>query len=292
MSIETQLQIRCDSHNVQEYVKDLNSWLEDGNFAASASTPQDFELKVIALKLSGNSRVEAKDWNQAESNYSEAIELCKIHRIERSILATLLLNRSLVHLKRNKYSHCVRDCSEAIKLNLNSPKAFFRKALGLMGTARWDEARKNLLTCLDMVKSDDSMTQTVRNEINRLACMQANGTQRYIVEARRRIHTKVPSWVLHEPCDEDSRILPILGDSKIVEQQIDPTVPSICTVNEKYIPKATRLRNPNFSSCPSILFQYCMHAGKKITRAGKIAVTPPYIEATRRVGSQSYPARL
>ena len=149
MSLDTQLQIRENSLSVQEYIKDLNSWLKQP--PCVPKPVRDITCTIRDLKEKANVKVQSKEWTAAANLYTEAIEICKSNKGGTPLLSTLLVNRSLCYLKTGKYSNCCKDCTESLSLKEESPKAVFRRALSLIGMSRWNEARADLDDCLEMV---------------------------------------------------------------------------------------------------------------------------------------------
>jgi tetratricopeptide (TPR) repeat protein len=267
MSLDTQLKIRENSLSVQEYIKDLNSWLKQ-----PTSVPKPVRditpCTVRDLKEKANLKVISKEWPAAANLYTEAIEICKNNSGQAPLLSTLLVNRSLCYLKTGKHSKCCKDCNESLSLKKDNPKAFFRRALSLMGMSRWNEARADLDDCLEMVRSDTQMTQAVIHELSRLETLMVDETERINLDARRRVHTIVPPWVRAEQEDEEEnlRILQIVGTA--TELTVPPILPVVHLdpVKEKYIPRAIRMRNKP-GSCYLLKDLYTVEC---ISHAGKI----------------------
>ena len=266
MSLDTQLQIRENSLSVQEYIKDLNSWLKQP--PCVPKPVRDITCTIRDLKEKANSKVISKEWTEAANLYTEAVELCESNKGGAPLLSILLVNRSLCYLKTGKNSKCCKDCTESLSLKKGNPKAFFRRALSLMGMSRWNEARADLDDCLEIVRSDAQMSHAVMHERSRLETLMVDEAKRETLEARRRVHIMVPPWVRAEEEDEEEenlRILQIGGtEPEISTPQILPVV-HLDPVKEKYIPRAIRMRNKT-GSCYLLEDLYTVgcisHAGK------------------------------
>ena len=268
MSLNTQLQIRENSLSVQEYIKDLNGWLKQ---ARSAPKPvRDITCTIRDLKEKANVKVQSREWTDAANLYTEAIEICKSNKGGAPFLSTLLVNRSLCYLKTVKYSKSCKDCTESLSLKKGNPKAFFRRALSLMGMSRWNEARADLDDCLEIVRSDAQMSQEVMHELSRLETLMVDEAKRETLEARRRIHRMVPPWVRAEEEveeEENLRILQIGGtEPEISTPQILPAK-HLGQVQDRYIPRAIRMRNKT-GSCYLLEDLYTVGC---ISHAGKIS---------------------
>lgn len=78
------------------------------------------QQKVEELKQQGNDCVKAGNYSEAILHYTHAIQQDKTNHL-------LYSNRSLAFLKLDQYYYALEDAKEAIKLQPNWPKGFFRK---------------------------------------------------------------------------------------------------------------------------------------------------------------------
>ena len=75
------------------------------------------------LKGEGNDAFKAGDYEEALVKYTRAIELTEKDNDK----STYLKNRAAVHLKKENYRKTVEDCSAALEISQNDPKALYRR---------------------------------------------------------------------------------------------------------------------------------------------------------------------
>jgi len=75
------------------------------------------------LKAEGNDSFKAGNYEEALVKYTRAIELAD----KDSEKSTYLKNRAAVHLKKENYQKVVDDCTAALELSQNDPKALYRR---------------------------------------------------------------------------------------------------------------------------------------------------------------------
>ena len=81
---------------------------------------------AVALKEAGNKCYKDDDNEGALVNYTKAVEASEELNDER-LLATCLKNRAAVYLKYEDFELVVSDCTRALELVPNDPKALFRR---------------------------------------------------------------------------------------------------------------------------------------------------------------------
>ncbi|PSN46108.1 Protein unc-45 B [Blattella germanica] len=106
------------------------------------STPvtADKEKEPNSWKEKGNEAYKTGDWDEAYKCYSKAIKLCKEDTSEKAVYYK---NRAAVHLKRNEYTEARDDCSAALEIVQNDPKALFRRCQAFEALEKFEEAYKD-----------------------------------------------------------------------------------------------------------------------------------------------------
>lgn len=112
------------------------------------------------LKEEGNERFKRGDYMEAESSYSQALQMCPAcFQKDRSVLFS---NRAAARMKQDKKETAITDCSKAIQLNPTYIRAILRRAELYEKTDKLDEALEDYKSVLE---KDPSVHQA------REACM-------------------------------------------------------------------------------------------------------------------------
>lgn len=112
------------------------------------------------LKEEGNELFKKGDYIEAESSYSQALQMCPAcFQKDRSILFS---NRAAARMKQDKKEMAISDCSKAIQLNPSYIRALLRRAELYESTDKLDEALEDYKAILE---KDPSVHQA------REACM-------------------------------------------------------------------------------------------------------------------------
>lgn len=112
------------------------------------------------LKEEGNEQFKRGDYVEAESSYSQAIQMCpSCFQKDRSVLFS---NRAAARMKQDKKEVAISDCSKAIQLNPSYIRAILRRAELYEKTDKLDEALEDYKSILE---KDPSVHQA------REACM-------------------------------------------------------------------------------------------------------------------------
>ncbi|XP_051023467.1 tetratricopeptide repeat protein 1 [Acomys russatus] len=112
------------------------------------------------LKEEGNEQFKRGDYVEAESSYSQAIQMCpSCFQKDRSVLFS---NRAAARMKQDKKEVAISDCSKAIQLNPSYIRAILRRAELYEKTDKLDEALEDYKSVLE---KDPSVHQA------REACM-------------------------------------------------------------------------------------------------------------------------
>lgn len=112
------------------------------------------------LKEEGNEQFRRGDYIEAESSYSQALQMCpSCFQKDRSVLFS---NRAAARMKQDKKEMAISDCSKAIQLNPNYIRAILRRAELYEKTDKLDEALEDYKLILE---KDPSVHQA------REACM-------------------------------------------------------------------------------------------------------------------------
>jgi tetratricopeptide (TPR) repeat protein len=114
----------------------------------------DTEDLANKYKEQGNKEYKAGNFMQAIEHYTKAIS----HGKDK----TYFTNRAVCFFNLQKFSKCISDCNEAIKLDPTFAKAYWRKAESLLVTGRLREAIDTLTGAIEN-KADD---ETIRKKLN------------------------------------------------------------------------------------------------------------------------------
>lgn len=99
--------------------------------------------EAVAFKETGNECYKSGDVSGALDAYTKAMDLVEAAGNDDQLLAVLLKNRAAVFLKEEDYQAVIDDCTRALELVPNEPKALFRRcqaheALGQVDSAYTD----------------------------------------------------------------------------------------------------------------------------------------------------------
>lgn len=78
-----------------------------------------------ALKLEGNRLFASQDWQQAQVQYSAALQMAPAASSQRAVY---FANRAACALKLQQWSDAMKDCSAAVAIDPNYTKAYLRRA--------------------------------------------------------------------------------------------------------------------------------------------------------------------
>lgn len=116
--------------------------------------------ECMRLKEEGNVQFKKGDYIEAESSYSQALQMCpSCFQKDRSVLFS---NRAAARMKQDKKEMAISDCSKAIQLNPSYIRAILRRAELYEKTDKLDEALEDYKSILE---KDPSVHQA------REACM-------------------------------------------------------------------------------------------------------------------------
>lgn len=137
----------------EEYLMELEKNMPD-------EEKQKRREESTKLKEMGNEQFKKGDYIEAESSYSQALQMCpSCFQKERSILFS---NRAAARMKQDKKETAISDCSKAIHLNPSYIRAILRRAELYEKTDKLDEALEDYKSILE---KDPSVHQA------REACM-------------------------------------------------------------------------------------------------------------------------
>ncbi|XP_014479651.1 PREDICTED: protein unc-45 homolog B [Dinoponera quadriceps] len=91
-------------------------------------------------KGKGNEEFNKGNWSEALDCYTNAVELTKEDNADKAIYYK---NRAAVYLKLQEYEKVIADCSDALKICSNDPKALFRRCQALEALERFEEAYRD-----------------------------------------------------------------------------------------------------------------------------------------------------
>ena len=92
---------------------------------------------ALQWKEEGNDAFNKGEWDKAIKCYTKAILLAKEDNVEKAVY---LKNRAAAYLKKNNSQAAVQDCSAALEIVPNDPKALFRRCQGYENLAKFEEA--------------------------------------------------------------------------------------------------------------------------------------------------------
>lgn len=97
--------------------------LELGIVMGGMAEPKELETDPLQLKDAGNAAFKLGNWEEALSCYTKALDL----NIEETEKAAVLKNRAAVHLKQEQWKLAEKDCTAALELAPQDPKALYRR---------------------------------------------------------------------------------------------------------------------------------------------------------------------
>ncbi|KAF3935689.1 hypothetical protein ABW19_dt0207594 [Dactylella cylindrospora] len=103
--------------------------------------------EAIEFKNKGNQAFAKKDWNEAISLYSKAIELDATD-------PAFFSNRAQAYIKTEAYGYAVADATKAIELNPGFVKAYYRRAIANTAILKPKEALKDFKEVVRRVPGD------------------------------------------------------------------------------------------------------------------------------------------
>ena len=98
----------------------------------------------MKLKEAGNDAFKAGDYEEALSKYTRAMEITD-KEADRSLL---LKNRAAVNLKTENFQAVVDDCTAALEITPQDPKALYRRCQAYESLDKVDLAYNDAKTCL------------------------------------------------------------------------------------------------------------------------------------------------
>nr|CAD7255909.1 unnamed protein product [Timema shepardi] len=106
----------------------------------NSSSGKGSEKNPQNWKEEGNIAFKEGDWDHALMCYSKAINLSKEDNSDKAIY---LKNRAAVHLKKNDFKNVEEDCTAALNIVHNDPKALYRRCQALEAMERFEEAYRD-----------------------------------------------------------------------------------------------------------------------------------------------------
>ncbi|KAH7824496.1 putative Peptidylprolyl isomerase D [Monocercomonoides exilis] len=146
------------------------------SFYKEPETPEEKMEYGLERKQKGNEFVKESQWPLARDQYERGINMCKyvycsteeLKKQHNDLMLALYLNRALCCLKMNDGNGCVNDCDEALRLDGECTKAFFRRGCGLRLMKEYDAAIADLAHAAKMTPNCAS----IRGELERTKEMQ------------------------------------------------------------------------------------------------------------------------
>lgn len=103
--------------------------------------------QAISLKDEGNAFLKQHKYADAISKYSAAIELDPKNAI-------FFSNRAQAHISLEEYGLAIADCDQALAVDPNYTKAYYRKGVSLMALLNYKEAQNNFKIILQKLPGD------------------------------------------------------------------------------------------------------------------------------------------
>lgn len=103
--------------------------------------------EALKLKDEGNSHFKAHRFDDAIQSYTKAIELDPKN-------AVFYSNRAQVNIKLENYGLAIIDCDEALKVDPQFTKAYYRKGVSQMAILKYKDAQANFKTILKTLPND------------------------------------------------------------------------------------------------------------------------------------------
>ncbi|GJJ14176.1 hypothetical protein Clacol_008437 [Clathrus columnatus] len=155
-----------------------------------ALPPEERTKMAATLKSSGNAAYNSKKFTEAIDFYTRAIEISpKPEAVYYSNRAACYIN-----MKPPKYDLVLRDCDEALKLDMNYVKALNRRAAALEGLDRLKEALRDFTAAAILGKfQDDSAAQSVERVLKKISTTEAQDVLK-TREPRLPSHTFISSY--------------------------------------------------------------------------------------------------
>lgn len=120
--------------------------------------PKDEESRVKLveeIKNRAKGCVSGRNYPEAINLYTKGIELTASDASAQSILYA---NRSMCELNMNRAAGAIKDAEEAIKLDANYIKGYYRKAMGHSQISQWKEAKQALQAGLTLKPDDKELS--------------------------------------------------------------------------------------------------------------------------------------
>jgi hypothetical protein len=121
---------------------------------AAAAKTKDLTPEMVEdaqeAKEEGNEAFKKQDYKEAFARYSAAVDLlggrCPDHLADRvrGLLLACRLNRGQCHLKLEKWTAAVDDCSAVLEMDPTHPKALFRRATAYLHLGDFEAAQADL----------------------------------------------------------------------------------------------------------------------------------------------------
>ncbi|PAA86682.1 hypothetical protein BOX15_Mlig024991g2, partial [Macrostomum lignano] len=99
------------------------------------------------------------DFLKWDSGFEDKPEELRQQRV--ALLLAARLNLSLVHFKLGDHRQCIEEADEAIKLNADAAKAYFRRGQARMATHDYDEAREDFEKVAQLEPGNQAAAQQI-----------------------------------------------------------------------------------------------------------------------------------
>uniref|UniRef100_A0A7S2RN34 Uncharacterized protein n=1 Tax=Rhizochromulina marina TaxID=1034831 RepID=A0A7S2RN34_9STRA len=173
-----------------------------GSPVSTPSVDDQRRATAVALKEQGNSKFEARRYQEAIQLYSKALSLQPDE-------AALFSNRAAALFMLRLYSQCVEDCNKAINLRPDYTKAHLRRSKALVELGRFEEAESGLQTAHKATGTgggellmEYERVSLMHRQLDKAVALCASGSEKDFTAARTALgdllrDTNAPVVVLH-----------------------------------------------------------------------------------------------
>lgn len=193
--------------------------------------------KAQRLKTEGNKQFKIGKYDEAITQYNNAIEICPKENTE--ALATFYQNRAAAYEQLKKYSSVKADCKKALELNPKYAKALLRRARAMEYCNELESALEDVTTACILENFSNQtaivMADRVLKQLGRQHAMEYLANKKLVMPSKYFIKTYIITFhkdpVLSNLQDINYNNLP-MGFAKalkcVKEQEYDDVIP-LCT---------------------------------------------------------------
>lgn len=142
--------------------------------------------RAAELRLAGNARATAKEWQAAIGVYRDAegeldfiAPTVSVGVERRELLLALWLNLSLCMLHVGRHAEVISLCDRVLERNPKSVKALFRRASALLQRKEYDDAEGDVAAALEIEPRNTELARLQRSIANAQASQRRRDSERY-----------------------------------------------------------------------------------------------------------------